>query len=314
MHPPLESRPLSNSDTELEGTPDGRVGTEQGDYLHDSLQEAEPRPWRIALVHVSFLLLFALLSPVYYLNRWHFNRKRKRNPFYTSMLVRLENRYPLLYELAMLAQNFPAWHHVYDVLPTFSGDVLQVGCGTGLLNKHMRRRADVRLTNLDANINALRVGTSLRRYSDCIHACIDKRTPLPDRSFDVILFARCFHHIRNHRKAFEECARLLREGGTVMIVDPVMLHDNARYKKSYAYMTNSSIDGVIWRFTHGTFLKHLKVCASPTFAIRSVHCVRQLHVTNYNLVAPHTDMVAVLVKGSHKSAGHDHSADSAGQR
>ena len=103
-------------------------------------------------------MLFALLSPIYYLNRWDFNRKKKRNPFYASALVRLQNRYPLLYDLAMLAQNFPAWHRVYDLLPMFSGDVLQVGCGTGLLNKHLRRRADVRFTNMDANANALRVG------------------------------------------------------------------------------------------------------------------------------------------------------------
>jgi SAM-dependent methyltransferase len=214
----------------------------------------------------------------------------------------------------MLAQNFPAWHRVYEVLPMFSGDVLQVGCGTGLLNKHMRRRAEVRFTNMDANVNALRFGARLGRYTKYTHAYIDKRTPLPDCSFDVVLFARSFHHVRNHRKALDECARLLRDGGTVIIADPVILHEKGKISGLNGYMANSSIDGVIWRFTRETFLEHLNVCVPRAFAIHSVKCVRQLHVTNYNLFVPQTDMVAVLVKGSQQSAGQDHSADSADQR
>ena len=126
---------------------------------------------------------------------------------------------------------------------------------------------------------------------------IDKRTPLPDRSFDVVLFARSFHHVRNHRKAFDECARLLRDGGIVIIADPVMLHEKRTNPRLAGYMANSSIDGIIWRFTRDTFLKHLEECLPPAFSIRSVNCVRQLHVTNYNLFVPQTDMVAVLVKG-----------------
>jgi SAM-dependent methyltransferase len=239
-----------------------------------------------------------MLSPVYYLNRWDFNRKRKRNPFYTSLLVRLQNRYPLFYELAMLAVNFPARHRVYQVLPNFSGDVLQVGCGTGLLNKHIGQRPGVRFTNMDANVNALRAGIGLGRYSTYVHASIDKRTPLPDRSFDVVLFARSFHHVRNHRRAFAECVRLLRDGGTVIIADPVMLNEHGRDSRSTGYMANSSIDGVIWRFTQASFTRHVRECMPPELVIRSVNCVRQLHVSNYNLFVPQTDMVAVLVKRS----------------
>jgi len=166
---------------------------------------------------------------------------------------------------------------------------------------------------MDANANALRVGASLGRYSDFVHAYIDRRTPLPDRSFDVVLFARSFHHVRNHRRPFDECERLLRDGGILIIADPVLLHENGRYTRLTGYMANSSIDGVIWRFTRETFLKHLEECVSPAFSIRSVNCVRQLHVTNYNLFVPQTDMVAVLVKGSQQGAGQNSSADSSGQ-
>jgi len=39
-----------------------------------------------------------------------------------------------------------------------------------------------------------------------------------------------------------ECARLLREGGRIIIVDPVILHE--RTPGLTGYMANSSIDGV----------------------------------------------------------------------
>src|SRR5579862_8127933 len=80
--------------------------------------------YHIRFVQLSFVLLFGLLSPIYYLNRWDFTHRKKRNPFYTSWIVRLKERYPLLYEFAQVIENFPAWHRIYEVLPEISGDVL----------------------------------------------------------------------------------------------------------------------------------------------------------------------------------------------
>ena len=177
----------------------------------------------------------------------------------------------------------------------------------------MPDRTDVRFTNMDVNLNALRFGAKLGRFSDYLHASIDKRTPPPDQSFDVVLFARSFHHVRNHRKAFEECARLLRDGGTVIIADPVMLREHGTSPGDAGYMANSSIDGVIWRFTADSLRSHLKRCLPPTLTLRSVSCVRQPHVTNYNLFVPQTDLVAVLVKRGESIAEPNHSPDRAGQ-
>ena len=259
------------------------------------------------------MLLFGLLSPIYYLSRWDFMHGKKRNPFYASWIVRLKERYPLLYEFAQVIENFPAWHRIYEVLPEFSGDVLQVGCGTGLLNKFLRHRSDIRFTNLDPNLNALRMGVRLKRYSEYVQGYIDRRIPLADRSFDVVVFAQSFHHIRNHRKAFAECGRLLREGGRVIIADPVVLKQRMQGSGPTGYMANSSIDGVIWRFTLDAFVKHLEECLPSTLAIRSVECIRQPHVTNYNLFVPQSDVVAVVVKGSPQDARSDHQTHCPGQ-
>ena len=244
----------------------------------------------------AFVFFFALLSPLYYLNWWDFKRRKKRNPFCTSKLVLLLERYPILYELAMFVQNFPVPHHVYKVLPEISGDVLQVGCGTGLLNKFQRGRRDIRFTNMDPNVHALRVGRKLKRFDTCIQGFIDKETALQAESFDVILFARSFHHVRNHRKAFQECTRLLRKGGVVVIADPVILNAPANEGMTSGYMANSSIDGVIWRFTRESFVKHIQDCIPLSLVLSSVTCSRQVHITNFNLFVPQTDAVAVLEK------------------
>src|SRR4051794_39640685 len=90
MHRSSHSRALTPSDCHPEGAYDERVGTRQWDYTDTSLQATEPGRWRIALVQASFVVLFILLSPIYYLNRWDVKRKKKRNPFYTSILVRLQ--------------------------------------------------------------------------------------------------------------------------------------------------------------------------------------------------------------------------------
>src|SRR5690349_12842872 len=78
---------------------------------------AENSRLRVVLVQLGFVLLFTLLSPIYYLNRLDLVLRKKRNPFYTSKVVRLKERYPFVYELAQLVENFPAWHRIYDVLP-----------------------------------------------------------------------------------------------------------------------------------------------------------------------------------------------------
>ena len=268
----------------------------------------QSRWWRVLVVRISFVLLFALLSPIYYANRLEFLIRKKRNPLYHSRIVRLMERFPLLYELAQVVENFPVWDRIYEAMPSFSGTVLQVGCGTGLLNRFLRHRTDIRLTNLDPNLNALRMGVRLRRYSSYVCGYIDRDTQLEARSFDAIVFPQSFHHIRNHKKAFAECDRLLRPGGSVIIADSVVLQDathnsaSTQRFKAGGYRGNSSIDGVIWRFTPDALFRHLEECLPPTLTIHSVECVRQPHVTNYNLFVPQADVFAVLMKRSLDSA------------
>lgn len=249
---------------------------------------------RIFAVQAAFLVFFALLAPVYYANRWDLNRRKTKNPFYTSWLVRFMYKHPLVYELALYVNNFPKPSAVYDVLPALSGEVLQVGCGTGLLNKYYRKRTAARFTNLDVSLPSLKLGQRLGRFDDYVHADICK-APLPDGSYDAVLFARCFHHIRRTRKALEESRRLLKPGGAVIIADPVLLRNSdAAEKMTGGYLINSSVDGVIWKYTRDGLKEHLLRHMPKGLALESVTERRLIHMTNYNLKYPHTDAVFIL--------------------
>ncbi|WP_248925699.1 class I SAM-dependent methyltransferase [Paenibacillus hamazuiensis] len=254
-------------------------------------------PVLIKCLEAVYVVYYALLYPFYYFwNKRDFSRQTKKNPFYVSKLVRLIEKHPLLYELSMYVLNFPHPTSVYRFFPPMEGKVLQVGCGTGLLNKWARHMGGAEFVNLDINERYLQYGLKKGRYQNTVHSGIYD-VPLEDESFDIIVFARCFHHIRHHKKAFKECARLLKDGGQIWIADPVILQEEGSGKQMNAgYMANSSIDGVIWRFTKPAFVKHLADSLSESLRLVSITDVRQPHMTNYNLKYPQTDILAVIEK------------------
>ncbi len=254
-------------------------------------------PLGVLLLRFIYLMYYALLYPPYYIwNKRDFSAKTKKNPFYVSKLVRLVEKHPRLYELSMFVLNFPHPTAVYRFLPELKGKVLQVGCGTGLLNKHASKWNDVEFFNLDINETYLRYGEKKGRLRNCIHSGI-YQVEMKDRSFDKIVFARCFHHIRHHKKAFKECARLLKAGGELWILDPVILEEQGSGKQMTAgYMANSSIDGVIWRFTKEAFVQHVQASLPEGLELVAVTENRQPHLTNYNLKYPQTDLLAIIRK------------------
>ncbi len=256
-----------------------------------------------SIVRCSYVIFFILLSPIYYLNKKDFKKSTKNNPFYISKLVKLQLKYPILYELAMYVQNFPKPTSVYSILPELSGRVLQVGCGTGLLNKYCEKNSskykDVKFVNMDLNLNSLLFGKKRNRFDDYVHADICN-VPLEDESFDTIIFARCFHHIKYQKKMFKECTRLLKINGKIIILDIALINDGKKINdfSKGAYMANSSIDGIIWRFDKKAFVQMLNKSKTSQLEIQSVEEIRQVNITNYNFKYPQTDIIAVLEKVS----------------
>lgn len=242
------------------------------------------------LVLVYMVCLLPIL-PFLFFNRMDYKKKIKGNPLYKSVLVGLLEKHPLLYELSILYWNYPMFGRLYDILPPMKGNVLQVGCGTGLLNKRYRKRSDIRFINLDLNKKALAYGKRKKRFDTYMHANI-YNTPLEDHSVDVIIFARCFHHIKNHKRAFLECERLLKPHGTIIIIDPIGLYDTS----DHGFMTNTMLDGIVWCFNPNSFSSHLANSISNKLEIESIDFYRQPTVSNYHVHYPHTDVVAMIKK------------------
>ncbi len=203
----------------------------------------------------------------------------------------------------MYVQNFPYPTSVYKILPELSGKVLQVGCGTGLLNKYCKKNSskyeNVEFVNMDLNLNSLMFGKKRNRLDNFIKADICK-VPLEDEAFDTIVFARCFHHIKYQKKMFRECTRLLKKNGKIIILDLALVNTektNIDFSKG-AYMANSSIDGIIWRFDKGAFEQMLNKYKTPQLEVQSIEEIRQINITNYNFKYPQTDIIAILNKTS----------------
>lgn len=251
---------------------------------------------KAAFVMFMYLVFRVLTYPLYFINKRDFNKKKKSNPFYKSIFVRFSAGHPWFYELSMYILNFPYPTSVYKILPSLKGNVLQIGCGTGLLNKYYRKSANINFTNLDLNKKYLDYGVQKGRYESyiCQDICIMSESA---KKYDYIVFARCFHHIKNHKKAFEHCSNILKDDGTIIVADPVVLEEKTSSDKlSNGYRVNSSTDGVIWRFSDKTLVRYINKKLPDSLVVSEVYFERLPHMTNYNLKYPQTDARITIKK------------------
>jgi SAM-dependent methyltransferase len=95
-----------------------------------------------------------------------------------------------------------------------SGMILDAGCGVGLLGKMF---PDLGLVGLDASMTLLRRATAGYRLR--VEASAET-LPFADGTFDVVVALNMLHHVIRPEVAVREFARVLREGGTLVAVDP----------------------------------------------------------------------------------------------
>ena len=100
--------------------------------------------------------------------------------------------------------------------------VLDVGCGTGYLLRLLARQwAEAsELTGLDpapAMIEAAAESADDQRLRFCVG--VAERLPFPDSAFDLIVTTTSFDHWSDQAAGLGECARVLIEGGRLILVD-----------------------------------------------------------------------------------------------
>jgi len=99
---------------------------------------------------------------------------------------------------------------VARVLPTYA-DVLDVGCGNGIIAHHLTGLLGKPVVGLDVGD-----GTDARIN----YLPYDGRHfPVRDQSFDAVLLCYVLHHAQDARLVLNEVSRVLREGGLAIIYE-----------------------------------------------------------------------------------------------
>ena len=113
---------------------------------------------------------------------------------------------------------------LFDIV-TPRGDVLDDGCGPGLFMQHMRERAPAmdRYVGIDISRGMLSKAIT-RRGPDPERELLVQadscRLPFADASFDTVFVRGLLHHLPSPEEGMREVARVLRPGGTALILEP----------------------------------------------------------------------------------------------
>lgn len=108
---------------------------------------------------------------------------------------------------------------VEALAPEAAGRALNVACGTGELERQLRRhRPKLELTGADLSVNMLRQAALKGLAADWL-AAVAAHLPLADGAFDYVMCVNAFHYFRMPGESLAEMRRVLRPGGTLALVD-----------------------------------------------------------------------------------------------
>ncbi|RMD58099.1 class I SAM-dependent methyltransferase [Candidatus Woesearchaeota archaeon] len=94
-----------------------------------------------------------------------------------------------------------------------TGKAIDVGAGSGRSSRALRKmRPNLDITCLDIAKKSIDRLKEFKR----IHASA-LNIPFEDETFDVVISVGCLHHTPNAKKGFEECCRILKPGGILVI-------------------------------------------------------------------------------------------------
>jgi ubiquinone/menaquinone biosynthesis C-methylase UbiE len=120
-------------------------------------------------------------------------------------------------------------HHCLVDIINFAppqGDVLEIGCGSGTFLALLCASEDVQ------TLSAIDLSSGMLKYANARLAAANpalpwrisladaERLPFEDASFDYVVARGLLHHLPNPQIGAQEIARVLRPGGTAVIVDP----------------------------------------------------------------------------------------------
>jgi ubiquinone/menaquinone biosynthesis C-methylase UbiE len=100
--------------------------------------------------------------------------------------------------------------------------VLDLGCGTGYLLRALagRYRDAEQLVGIDAAPEMVRIASAITRDDRLTFTVgVAEQIGYPDETFDLIVSTTSFDHWSDQQAGLSECARVLRPGGQLVLVD-----------------------------------------------------------------------------------------------
>lgn len=101
--------------------------------------------------------------------------------------------------------------------------ILDVGCGTGLLEQAARSRSIAPSCFVGVDVSLPMLQQARRKFSAANHLCwanaVAENLPFPDDSFDAVVCVNSFHYFRQPREVLKEFRRVLQPNGWLVLTD-----------------------------------------------------------------------------------------------
>lgn len=116
-------------------------------------------------------------------------------------------------------------------VPNRNSTVIDLGCGTGLAGRELRRRGYYRVDGADISTGMLAQARQHGVYRQLFTADLTKRTSIPDGAYDAVLSVGAFGNGHLKAAALPDFIRLVKPGGYLVIylnARPYIAEDYAR--------------------------------------------------------------------------------------
>jgi ubiquinone/menaquinone biosynthesis C-methylase UbiE len=127
--------------------------------------------------------------------------------------------FPRLMDLAMSGENLA--HYRRSLLQNVSGDILEIGLGTGLNLAHYPDSVQ-RITSVDVNPGMTAIAQRRAQAAGITivsHVLSGEQLPMPDHSFDSVVSTWTLCSIPNVARAIAEIHRVLKPGGQFFFIE-----------------------------------------------------------------------------------------------
>ncbi|XXJ18084.1 class I SAM-dependent methyltransferase [Desulfovibrio caledoniensis] len=122
---------------------------------------------------------------------------------------------------------------IVDLVVDWAGpdlEVLDMGCGDGLVANRLHRERNATVWGVDTNAEAIRLARDMNRETPNVFLLQSAYDPL-DRSFDLVLVVDIFEHVRDPLRLLDNVERSVAPGGRVVVSTP--LFEEGKIQDSY---------------------------------------------------------------------------------